>query len=138
MATRPLPRRSALSEFFWASGAEGILRFLRCEECDYFVHPPSPICPRCLQPSLRPSPVSGRATVESFTVTEIPWVPGIEPPYVVAIVAMDEQPDLKLVTNVVGCSPDHVRIGMDVHVVFERSDVDDEVWFPLFEPAAAS
>ena len=37
-------------------------------------------------------------------------------------------------TNIVGCAPDDVRIGMPVQVIFEHHD---DVWLPLFEPAAA-
>ena len=46
--------------------------------------------------------------------TERPWSPGIEVPYVIAIVELDEQSDLRLMTNVVGCEPDEVAIDMPV------------------------
>ena len=62
-----------------------------------------------------------------------PRIPGFNPPYVVAIVELEEQPGLRLTTNVVGCEPEDVEIGMAVKVVFE--DVGDDVFLPLFEPA---
>ena len=64
-------------------------------------------------------------------------MPGPELPYVVAIVEIEEQPALRLTTNLVNCAPDEVRIGMAVRVVFEkRADRDGDIWIPLFEPDA--
>jgi uncharacterized OB-fold protein len=76
--------------------------------------------------------VSGRATVATFTVNHQPWIPGFDPPYVVAMVEIEEQPSVRLTTNIVGCRPEEVRIGMPVQVLFEHHD---DVWIPLFEPA---
>jgi hypothetical protein len=77
--------------------------------------------------------VSGRATVATYTVNHQPWYPGLDPPYVVAIVEIEEQDDLRLMTNVVNCDVEEVRIGLPVQVLFEHHD---DVWIPLFEPAA--
>jgi uncharacterized OB-fold protein len=130
---RILPRVNDENRFFWTSGEDGRLRFLRCDECGFLVHPPSPICPECLCKRLVPTEVSGRATVATFTVNHQPWIPGYDPPYVVALVEIDEQPSVRLMTNIVGCAPDDVRIGMPVQVTFEHNG---DVWLPLFEPAA--
>jgi len=129
---RILPRLGGAAEFFWTSGADGQLRFLRCQSCGYYVHPPSPICPVDLSKDLAPEPVSGRGTVHTFTVNHQPWIPGYETPYAVAIVELEEQEGLRLMTNVVGCPPDDVHIGMPVRVTFEHHD---DVWLPLFTPA---
>ncbi|MFD2580369.1 Zn-ribbon domain-containing OB-fold protein [Novosphingobium colocasiae] len=59
-----------------------------------------------------------------------PWLPGLEVPFVVAYVALDEQSDVWLMTNIVGCSVEEVAIGARVRVVFEQQE---EVWVPLFE-----
>ena len=131
---RILPRVNDENRFFWTSGNDGRLRFLRCDECGFLVHPPSPICPECLCKRLTPTAVSGRATVATFTVNHQPWIPGYDPPYVVAIIEIEEQPSVRLMTNIVRCAPDDVRIGMPVQVAFEHHD---DVWLPLFEPAEA-
>lgn len=128
---RVLPRLTDDNEFFWTSGADGRLRFLRCTTCRYIVHPPGPICPRCYTKTLTPEAVSGRGTVASWTVNHQPWIPTFDPPYVVGLVEIDEQPDVRLMTNIVGCEPDDVHIGMAVQVRFEEYD---DVWLPLFEP----
>ena len=75
--------------------------------------------------------VSGRATVIGFTVNHHQWLPGFEPPYVIANVALAEDPAVRLTTNIVGCEPDEVRVGQEVMVRFEQYD---DVWLPLFEP----
>jgi uncharacterized OB-fold protein len=131
---RLTPRLDQENTFFWTSGADGKLRFLRCTDCRKFVHPPSPVCPVCLGTDLAPEAVSGRATVESFTVNEQQWVPGSEP-YVIAWVAIVEQPDVRLTTNLVGVEEDEVEIGMPVKVAFEKAG--DEIYLPLFSPVSS-
>jgi uncharacterized OB-fold protein len=129
---RVLPRVTPLNEHFWTGGREGELRFLRCAACGHYVHPPSPVCPQCLGRELAPAAVSGRATVLTYTLNHQPWVPAPDHPYAIAIVEIEEQAGLRLMTNIVGCSPESVRIGMPVRVVFEQHE---DVFVPLFEPA---
>lgn len=131
---RVLPRVTPETELFWTSGADGKLRFMGCSTCGLIVHPPGPVCPTCRTPSLEPLAVSGRGAVVSYTVNHQPWIPGFDPPYVVALVEIEEQPAVRLMTNVVGCPVDEVRIGLRVQVCFEHCD---DVWLPLFEPVAS-
>ncbi len=128
---RPLPELTPTNEWFWTSGADGRLRIQSCETCDTLVHPPVPICPVCRSRSFAPKEVSGRATVVGFTVNRHQWLPGFEPPYAIANVALVEDPSVHLTTNVVGCDPDEVHIGQAVAVCFEAHD---DVWIPLFAP----
>jgi uncharacterized OB-fold protein len=135
MADKPfrvLPRLTEQNRHFWQGGADGELRFLRCGACGTYVHPPSPLCPECLGRQLAPAAVSGRATVLTYTLNHQPWVPAPDHPYCVAIVEIEEQRGLRLMTNVVNCPPESVRIGMPVRVVFEQHE---DVHIPLFEPA---
>ena len=128
---RVLPLLDDENRFFWTSGADGRLRFLRCQGCGYYLHPPIPRCPECGSREVAPSEVSGRGEVHSVTVNHHPW-DGDPEPYAIAIVVLAEQADLRLTTNVIGCPPDDVHIGMPVQVTFEPHD---DVWLPLFEPA---
>jgi uncharacterized OB-fold protein len=129
---RVLPLVTDANRHFWTGGEHGELRFLRCRACRYWIHPPQPICPACLGRELDVEAASGRATVATYTVNHQRWIPGFEPPYVVAIVELPEQAGLRLTTNLVNCGADDVAIGMSVRVVFEHRD---DVWLPLFEPA---
>ncbi|HJO24427.1 MAG: OB-fold domain-containing protein [Myxococcota bacterium] len=134
MAEKPfrlLPRVTDRNRHFWQGGKEGRLQFLRCRACATWVHPPQPVCPECLGKDLVPEPVSGRAQVLTFTLNHQPWVPAPDHPYCIAIVEIEEQEGLRLMTNVVHCAPEEVAIGMPVRVVFEEQE---DVWFPLFEP----
>jgi acetyl-CoA acetyltransferase/uncharacterized OB-fold protein len=127
---RPLPELTIANEWFWKSGSDGQLRIQKCSDCGEFVHPPSPICPKCRSRSWTPEPVSGEATVVGFTVNIQRWSPDFEPPYVIANVALAEDPRVHLTTNIVGCEPDEVHVGQRVSVTFEHCD---DVWLPLFE-----
>lgn len=75
--------------------------------------------------------VSGRAVVVGFTVNEHPWMPDVEVPYAIAVVALEEDDSVRLTTNITGCEPGDVHIGQRVSVRFEQRD---DVWLPMFEP----
>ena len=130
---RSLPLVTDENEHFWRGGAEGELRILRCQDCQSWLHPPAPLCGECLSRELTPEATSGLGTIATFTVNRHPWIPGFDPPYVVAIVEIEEQPSLRLMTNLVDCTPDDVAIGMAVEVTFEDAGEDD-IFLPLFRP----
>lgn len=135
MTEAPFRVRPALddsNEFFWTSGADGVLRFLRCQACGYYLHPPSPRCPTCAATDTAPEAVSGRGQVYSFTVNHQSW-DGTPEPYVIAIVELAEQADLRLTTNLIDVAPGAVTIGMEVEVSFEAQD---GIYWPLFKPVA--
>jgi acetyl-CoA acetyltransferase len=72
-------------------------------------------------------------TVVGFTVNSQPWLPGfdLDPPYVIANVALAEDASVRLTSNIVGCEPAAVHIGQEVTVQFEPHE---DIWIPLFEP----
>ena len=131
---RPLPELTSANEWFWKSGSDDVLRIQGCDDCGQLVHPPVPICPYCRSRSWKPTAVSGRGTVVGFTVNAHRWLPGFDPPYVIANVALAEDARVHLTTNIVGCEPSDVRIGQVVSVRFEHQE---DVWLPLFEPTGA-
>lgn len=132
-----LPLPDALTQFFWDGVAEGKLRILRCDKCSKFVHWPRPVCRFCLGTSLTPTEVSGRGTIATFTIPMQPYDPFwmLQVPYVLAVVELEEQAHLQVVTNVVDCAIDDVRIGMAVEVTFRQ--VAPELTLPLFRPVGA-
>jgi len=65
--------------------------------------------------------------VAGFTVNSHQWLPSFEPPYSIAVVALEEDPHVRLTTNIVGCEPTDVHVGMEVAVRFEQQD---DVWLP--------
>src|SRR5271166_6173005 len=130
---RPLPSITSENEFFFRSGGDGVLRMQECTRCSALIHPPQPVCRYCRSHEMAVRAVSGKATLSSFTVNHRFSLPGLEPPYVVAQVAIVEDPRVRLTTNIVECDPDELDIGQLMEVVFEKLE---DVWLPLFRPAA--
>ena len=128
---RHLPAITPENAFFWRAGEHGVLRFMRCQACGRYIHPPMPICRVCKSRNVRDEAVSGKAHVLTYTVNRHVWEPGLEAPYVLAIVGIVEEEGVRLTTNIVNCALEEVRIGLAVRVVFERHQ---DVWLPLFEP----
>ncbi len=131
---RILPVLSEHNRAFWTGGADGQLLIARCAGCGLWVHPPATDCPEC-DGVLAAQPVSGKATVFSYTVNHQPFNAAVPVPYVVAIVELVEQADLRIATNIVDCDPGAVYVGLPVEVRFERHGVgDDAVFVPVFAP----
>ena len=130
--TRLLPLLTDSNRHFWEGGSEDNLNFLHCAACSHYVHPPLPNCPLCMQRDLEVRSVSGRASLLSWTVNHQPWIPGFGPPYVIALVAIEEQPTLRLMTNIVDCKIENLVDGLQLEVVFENAG--EGVFLPLFKP----
>lgn len=130
MVARVLPRLDGDNRFFWTAGALGQLRFLRCQDCGAFIHPPRPACRYCLSEHVAPEAVAGTGIIDTFTVNHQEWRPQLEVPYVIARVAIDGAPGVFLTTNIVGCPVETVAIGDRVRVRFEQHG---EIYLPLFE-----
>ena len=127
---RPLPKLTPENEFFWTAGADGVLRFQYCAACDRYLHPPGVVCMESGEaPEIRE--VSGRATVVGVTVNYQPWLPDMEVPYVIGLVAIEEDPLVRLTTLIVDAEPEDVVIGLPVSVRFEQHK---DVWLPVFAP----
>ena len=129
-----LPKLQDHNRAFWTGGADGQLLITQCTQCGLWASPPAAECPEC-GGEVEPRPVSGRGTVFTYTVNHQPFNPAVPVPYVIAIIQLDEQEDLRIAANIVDCEPDSVHIGLPVEVRFERHDVDGEaVFVPVFAP----
>jgi uncharacterized OB-fold protein len=129
-----LPRVDEESKGFWEACQRHELYAQRCRACQSLRYYPRALCPACLSDDTEWLRCSGRGAVYTFTVTHQNQAPGFREqlPYVLAYVELEE--GVRLLTNIVGCSPDDVCIGMPVEVVFD--DVTAEVTLPKFKPAA--
>ncbi|GAA4636451.1 hypothetical protein GCM10023196_086250 [Actinoallomurus vinaceus] len=121
------------SRFFWDGVREGELRIQRCAECGRLRHPPGPMCPSCHATKRDHVAASGRGTLHSYVVHHHPPVPGHEPPFVVALVDLEE--GVRMVGNLLDCPPDQVRVGMPVELFFQ--EMDNELTLPQWRPAGA-
>ena len=117
---------------FWANLREHKLTAQRCASCNkIFGYPPQSHCPHCLSSDYQWVPLSGKGTVYSHIAYHRAWHPAYQDkvPYNVSLVDLAEGG--RLVTNVIGCAPEEVKIGMNVEVIFE--DLPDYT-LPKFQP----
>ena len=129
---RMLPELTPETTAFWTGGERGELMIARCDACDHATHPPQLICPKCLSRAVTPRAAAGTGTIMSVTVNHQQWVPGLDVPYAIAIVALDDMPHVRITARIVGIDPDAVEIDMPVAVTFEQVE---DVWLPHFRPA---
>ena len=125
------PHPTSLSEPFWAAAREGHLALQRCSECGSYRWTPQVLCINCHSEAYEWTPVSGRGRVYSYSIVHRAPTSEFESPYVVAVVELDEGP--LMLTNIVGCSLDAVRVGMPVEVALRP--LDDQITLYPFRPA---
>ena len=133
-ATPPLPDPDPLTQFYWDGANEHKLMILRCQDCGHYIHYPRPVCNACLSVNLAPAQVSGRGTLYTYTLPMQPNHPYFQArvPYIYAVIALPEEENLKVVTNVIDCPEEDLRVGMPLEVVFE--EVAPGVTLPQFRP----
>lgn len=127
---RPRPEPSALTAEFWEAARRHVLVRPRCNSCGRSFFVPQAVCTHCLSNHWSYEPSSGRGTVYSATVAHRAPYPGIEAPFQLAIVDLEE--GWTMLSNVVGGGP--VAIGAPVHVTW--LDVADDYSLPVFAPDA--
>jgi uncharacterized protein len=132
---RLLPVPDEESAGFWEGCAAGELRMQACTSCGRLRFPPRVMCPYCQSVGREWRAVSGKGTVWSFVVPHPPLLPAFEPlaPYNVVVVALDDDPALRLVGNVVPgpggeideVDPASITIGERVEVAFTERQGSD-------------
>jgi len=134
----PAPAPFVLPEVkpFWDGTAEGKLLLAQCTECQQTIWYPRPFCPACASTTVTWVPASGRGTIYSFTVNRrgVADLPAYRNAgeYVLAYVELDEGP--RIMTNIVECDPNSVRVGQKVEIVFHDTGQGSALW--RFRPAS--
>jgi len=111
---------------FWDAAAKGKLLVKTCTACGRAHHYPRPNCPFCGSDRTEWKESAGRGVIYSFSVMR-----RANPPYVIAYVTLDE--GVTMMTNLVDCDFDALRIGQPVRLVFKPSDGGPPV--PMFTAA---
>jgi hypothetical protein len=124
---------------FWSGAARGELVIPRCNACDAWIWYPRDACPGCAGTDLTWQPVSGRGTLFSWALVERALFAPFKhkAPYVTGLVALEEDPAVRIVTNLVDCDPGSLEIDMPVHVVFRDLEFDGDprrIPAPFFTP----
>jgi uncharacterized OB-fold protein len=128
---------------FWAAAAEGELRIPRCDRCAHLEWYPRETCSACAGDTFTWSQVSGRATLFSWSVVTHAWVPQFaeQLPLVAALVALVEDPAVRLATRIVDATHDSLSVDMPVDVAFRDlrfAGSGRAVVVPFFRPRAGS
>lgn len=121
---------------FYRSWFAHELRMNRCADCGRWHQPPRPMCPSCWSWDVEPTPVSGRGRVHLLMrlhqgppAENVDYAKG---PYPVVTVELEEQPNLRFTSTVIGVDASDVHIDMPVQLTWiERNGAP----FPVFEPA---
>jgi uncharacterized protein len=131
--SRPLPELRNAGAEYWRAAARGTLVIPTCRECSRAFWHPRPRCPHCGSDRVELARSTGTGVVHTFTVVRQSSDPFFKSkvPYVVAMVRLDE--GISMMSNIVECDVDAVRIGMPVKVEFEAAAGD--IAIPVFRIA---
>ena len=122
----PAPPMNPEVQPFFDAAAEGRLLIKRCTSCGQPHHYPRSICPFCFKDTTEWREASGRGTIYSYSVLR-----RVPIPFALAYVTLEE--GVTMMTNIVDCDLDAIRIGQAVRVVFKPTDGGPPV--PMFRPA---
>ncbi len=130
--SKPVPVPTRETKPYWEGCKKHELRVQQCTACGHHQFYPRLYCTACMSEKVEWVQASGKGKVLSFTVVYRPVTQAFaaEVPYVVALVTLDEGP--QMMTNIIGCAPEKVHIGMSVEVTFE--DWTEEISVPKFRP----
>jgi uncharacterized protein len=128
-----LPVPDDYTQAWWDATAQGRLLVARCGSCGEAHYYPRPFCPRCGVDAVAWEQAGGDAVLYTWSVVYSNDLPPFRDkvPYVAAVVDLAEGP--RMMTNVVGCEPGDLRVGMALRLEFE--ELGDGFHIPVFRPA---
>ena len=129
MATKqrkiPAPQPNPETQRFWDAAGDGKFMIRKCAACGKAHWYPRVICPFCAGDKTEWVEASGRGTIYSWSVMR-----RAPEPYAIAYVTLAEGPTM--ITNLVDCDLDALRIGQDVQIKFTPTEGGPPV--PTFTP----
>jgi uncharacterized OB-fold protein len=125
----PAPQPNPETQGFWDAAEQGKFVIRRCRSCGKAHWYPRAICPFCASQETEWVEASGRAKIYSYSVMR-----RVPEPYAIAYVTLAEGPTM--LTNLVDCDLDALRIGQEVRVAFKPSEGGPPV--PAFTPAVGN
>ena len=131
---KPLPAPDEDTKPFWDGCRDHKLLVQQCKACAKHRWPPRGLCPACHSWTFDWVGLPGTGTVYSYVIVHHSQNPAFaeDIPYTVAEILVDAKDQIRITSNIVGCPPEKVYVGMPVQVVFE--DVADEITLPKFRP----
>ena len=122
----PAPLINPETQSFWDVAAQGKLVIKKCTACGQAHYYPRAICPFCGSDKTEWRPASGKGTIYAYSVMR-----RVPVPYAIAYVTLEE--GVTMMTNIVDCDLDAIRIGQSVKAVFKPTEGGPPV--PMFTPA---
>ena len=122
----PAPEANPETQAFWDAAQRGQLLLKRCKACGELHYYPRAICPFCFSDKTEWEAASGKGKIYSWSVMR-----RVPQPYAIAYVTLAE--GVTMLTNIVDCDLDHLRIGQEVRLVFKPTDGGPPV--AMFKPA---
>jgi uncharacterized protein len=119
------PQPNAETRAFWDATAAGRLMIGKCAACGQTHYYPRAICPFCFSDRTQLQQASGNGTIYTYSVMRRAPIP-----YAIAYVTLAEGPTV--MTNIVDCDLDNLRIGQAVRLVFKPTEGGPPV--PMFTP----
>jgi uncharacterized OB-fold protein len=110
---------------YWRNLAEGRFLIRYCEECKESHWYPRAICPFCFSANTKWRVGSGRGRIYSYSIMR-----RAKTPYAIAFVTLEEGPTL--MTNIVDCDLDSIRIGQKVELAIRKRE--DGLPLHMFKP----
>lgn len=121
----PAPPTNPENEPYWDAAREGKLLVKKCNDCGELHFYPRALCPFCFSDRTEWVQSAGRGKIYTYSVMRRAPVP-----YAIAYVTLAEGPTM--MTNLVDCDFDALKIGQDVEVVFQ--DAEEGAKVPMFRP----
>ena len=121
------PQPNLETQAFWDAAAEGKLLIKKCTACGELHFYPRANCPFCWSDRTEWQQASGDGTIYTYSVMRR----GAPVPYAIAYVTLAEGPTM--MTNIVDCDLDGIKIGQKVKLVFKPTEGGAPV--PCFAPA---
>lgn len=95
----------------------------RCKSCKTLRHPPRPFCNQCQSGAWDHVESKLQGEIFSFIELHYPEIPGYTYPLICAVISLDE--GTRIVSNVIDCKPEAVKIGMRVKGEIMQVDADN-------------
>lgn len=128
-----MPKQSPMPEDwdrpFWDACNEERLVVQNCTACDRLQHPPQQTCQQCNSAgNLEWKPMSGRGTIYSYGVVYDTPISTLQAdqPFNLAVIQLDEDPAINMLSHLPGTPPDEVPIGGAVRVIFETTPANGQ------------
>lgn len=128
---RVAPIENYDNEHYWEGLRQGKLLIQRCTSCNTLRHPPQPMCESCQSIEWDTVESKGKGKVYTYTVMHYPEIPPFDYPNAIVLVDLNE--GVRLVSQLEGCKPDEITIGMPVEM--EIKEVQEGMSLPIFRPA---